>query len=134
MARFNLAGLAAEFRDLAHAMPEHKHEALGKVAEFVEADAQARFGTYQKGWPELADATQADRVQQGYPADAPLLRSGSLKDSYAHVVGDETANVGSNDPRAVWIETGTTKTPPRPEIARAAGDAVFGKMGFTRRA
>jgi hypothetical protein len=48
------------------------HHALDQAAAIVEAEAKAELGTYQGAappfgpWPELADRTKADRLQQGF--------------------------------------------------------------------
>ena len=50
----------------------------------VEAQAREAIGTYRYNWQELAASTQADRVRKGYPADEPLLRTGTMAASIEH--------------------------------------------------
>lgn len=121
--------------------------ALKKAALIVEAEAKREIGTYQgavgplPAWAPLAEATQADRVRQGYPADEPLLRTGEVRDSIGHAVGNGVAVVGSNSDKAVWQEMGTKTIPPRsflagallrklPEVKTAmAGEVVAAVLG-----
>jgi len=84
----------------------------------VEAQAREVIGTYRFGWPELAESTQADRIAQGYPADEPLLRTGTLAASIEHKVELSATGaqglVYSEDIVALWQEMGTSRgIPPR---------------------
>lgn len=120
---------------------ESEHEALERAAELLERRAKANLGTYQAGagpfadWQELADRTKDDRVQQGFTENDPGERSGAMRDSIHHVVGDREAVVGSDDPHMEYFELGTDTQPPRsdlglaavqtgPEIARIIGRGV----------
>jgi len=113
---------------------------LGPVAEqmgeAITSSFQTKLGEYQPGWVGLSQTTRQDRVQEGYPADGPLLRSGVLRDSFTHEesVTTETVEVTSGiknntirehpyDSRPidigqmmVWHETGTSTIPPRPLV------------------
>jgi phage gpG-like protein len=53
-------------------------------------------------------------------ATDPLLRTGELRDSISHVVDGRRAVVGSDDPVAIYQETGTSRIPPRPFLSTAA--------------
>jgi hypothetical protein len=89
-----------------------------RVPKIVETEAKRVIGTYDYGWPELAESTQADRVRQGCLADEPLLRTG---DSIEHtIISDHEAQVGSNNDIAVYQELGTSRIPPRSFLAQAA--------------
>jgi hypothetical protein len=112
----------------------------------VEAQAKEAIGTYRYGWPELAESTQHDRVAAGYPADEPLLRTGSLAASIQHraELTPEGAEglVYSNDKIALYQELGTERgIPPRsflykslwlatPVMARVFGE--FAEKLFVR--
>jgi hypothetical protein len=99
----------------------HKHEALEKAAETVEKEAKRVIGTYDYGWPELAESTQAERASLGYPEDEPLLRDGTLRDSIEHkFVSADEVQVGSDSDIAVYQELGTVRIPPRSFLASAA--------------
>jgi phage gpG-like protein len=99
---------------------------LEKVAKLIEKSAKSQFGTYQRGtgpfekWPPLAESTQEDRVQHGFSADEPLLRTGELRDSISHQVQGLRAVIGSTSDVMVYQELGTSKIPPRPVLGPAA--------------
>jgi len=50
------------------------------------------FGTYQEGWPQLADSTQEQRVKQGFSPNDPLFRSGALQGAVHAVPGKDGAH------------------------------------------
>lgn len=92
-----------------HVMKHAALEAGGK--EFLKR-AQAAIGTYEYGWPPLADETIA-RKSRG---DTPLLETGEMRDSgyvKAHHTG---VLVGFSDPKTKYHEWGTRYMPPRPII------------------
>jgi len=101
---------------------EMVREALTTTILFLQKKVKEKFGEYQRGWPELTDATKLDRVRKGYPENEPLLRDGTLRESVEVNVGDISASVGSNNPVMIYQEKGTVKTgwngargiPPRP--------------------
>lgn len=108
------------------AMKAAEGRALKRAAQIVEAEAKREIGHYQAAigplaaWAELADATKADRVRQGFSENDPLLRTGELRDSISHAVGDREAVVGSNSDVAAWQELGTERIPPRSFLGGAA--------------
>lgn len=135
-----LAQFGAKLAGFAMAVKAEERRALTQAARIIEAEAKAEIGHYQgaagpfAAWPELAEATKAERVRQGFTENDPLLRTGEMRDSISHVVGDREAAVGSNDEKAVWQELGTRTIPPRsflggaamrkaPEVARTLGAA-----------
>ena len=84
----------------------------------VEEAAKTVIGTYEYGWPQLAASTQADRTAKGYPPNEPLLRTGQMRDSIAHLSALSVAGadglVYSDDIIALWQELGTSRgIPPR---------------------
>ena len=91
--------------------------ALIDIGNHLEKKARQKIGEYQPGWPQLAEATQADRARQGYTENDPLLRSGKLRDSISSEVEDMVLVVGSTDVNMVYQELGTEKIPPRPVFA-----------------
>jgi hypothetical protein len=100
---------------------EHaKHEALEEAAVIVETEAKAALGTYDYGWPQLAQSTQEQRSAQGFTPNDPGLRSGEMRDSLGHKVEGDTAHIGSDDDHLVYFELGTSKQPPRSDLAKAA--------------
>jgi HK97 gp10 family phage protein len=102
------------------------HEGLEIVAQKIEKTAKAEIGTYQDAagpfpaWPLLADSTEDRKAQMGYPADAPLLATGDMRDSIGHQVEGLEAAIGSTDPVMVFHEFGTSKMPARPVMGPAA--------------
>lgn len=110
----------------------HKAEkhALKKVALIIEKNAKDRIGQYQEQegpfnkWADLADSTEAEKARLGYPSDAPLLRTGDLRDTIQHEIDDHlvdmSAVIGSKSDIAAYQEFGTDKIPPRPFIGPAA--------------
>jgi DNA-directed RNA polymerase subunit H (RpoH/RPB5) len=97
-----------------------EHEALKEAAVIVENEAKRVIGTYDYGWPQLAQSTQDDRVAQGFSANEPGLRSEAMRDSIEHTVVGHEAQIGSNDDHLVYFELGTSKQPPRSDLAGAA--------------
>jgi hypothetical protein len=56
-----------------------RKEALEVLAKVIKAKARSVISTCEyPEWPQLADATQAEREREGYPANEPLLREGTL--------------------------------------------------------
>jgi phage gpG-like protein len=102
------------------------HRGLDKAAQLIENTAKAEIGHYQEAagpfqdWAQLADSTEAEKARLGYPSDAPLLRTGGLRDSIQHETEGFEAIIGSTDPVMEWQEFGTNTIPPRPVIGPAA--------------
>jgi len=110
---------------------------LEAASALVEQEAKASIGHYQEAtgpfnaWVPLSGATldgfvHADgfdipgKIELGYAApgeDNPLLRDGTLRDSYKHTVQGLEAATGSEEENAVWQELGTPNAlypiPPR---------------------
>lgn len=120
MRKFDSPGAFAQYlMAVAARLPAAQHEGLERAAQCVETEAKSLIGAYQQAagpfeaWRELSDATRAERVRLGYPADEPLLRTGDLRDSISHVVRGNEASIGSNNPIAVYQEIGTSRIPQR---------------------
>jgi phage gpG-like protein len=97
-----------------------KEQALETMAKAIKAKARGVLGTYEyPEWPQLADATQEERARLGYPANEPLLRDGTLRESidYTIIKPGELAEVGSNLDIAVFQELGTERIPARSFLA-----------------
>lgn len=131
MRDFSLAGFIAHIAAADARMSSGTRGTLDRAAKVVEAEAKAEIGHYQgavgpfAAWAPLAQATQEDRVAQGYPANEPLLREGTLRDSIKHSVdvqgpGHGVAVIGSDSPVAVYQELGTRSIPPRSFLGGAA--------------
>lgn len=99
---------------------------LHHVAKAIETSAKAEIGQYQQtvgpfnAWDSLAESTEAEKARLGYEPDAPLLRTGGLRDSITHEVDGLEAAIGSDDDVMVYHEFGTPKMPPRPVLGPAA--------------
>ena len=119
----NLADLGAHFERIAQSAAFEN--GLGKAAQLLEEKAKETIGEYHDAvgpmpaWAELADATKADRVAQGFPEDEPLLRTGELRDSIGHEVSGNEAWIGSDSDIAEYHEFGTSRMPPRPIFGTA---------------
>jgi HK97 gp10 family phage protein len=105
---------------------EALHAGLEKVAWLIEGTAKAEIGTYQPeagpfpAWADLADATEAEKARLGFPVDAPLLRTGEMRESITHQVAGLEAAIGSNEDKMIYHEFGTSRIPPRPVLGPAA--------------
>lgn len=127
MKEFKSLGSFADF--LATRVPvlhEALHVGLEVVAAKINKTAKDEIGIYQPevgpfpAWPELAEFTVQDRLAQHYSPDEPLLRDGTLRESYTHEVEGLEAVIGSDSDIAVYQEVGTAKIPPRPVLGPAA--------------
>lgn len=126
MKEFTLLGFAEHLAVMTTEMVLAEHEGLERAAVIIETEAKDAIGAYQDesgpfaAWAELAEATKADRAQQGYPEDEPELRTGELRDSIHHTVVGHEAEVGSDAPVMEYQELGTSKMPPRSILGGAA--------------
>lgn len=113
--------IAAEFEAVQHAALE------AGAKEFLQR-AQAAIGTYEYGWPTLAESTLARKS-----ADTPGLETGEMKASGGYEVHWDYAIVGFTDPKIAWFEFGTSRQPPRPVIGGTIdhhGQEIADKMGI----
>lgn len=122
----NPAAFAQHLMLLTVAIEQASQLGLEKAAKLIERDAKRQIGHYQPAvgpfprWAPLADATEAEKARLGYPADAPLLRKGDLRNSIQHEVSGHEAVIGSKADIAAYQEFGTPAIPPRPFIGPAA--------------
>jgi len=134
---------------------ERLRELAAPAAYAVTADEQGTaalaklknmYGVYQEGDPRLADSTVLERDRLGFPANEPLLMTGSLRDANTYSVtetptGVEIAiGIPAGDPHAVIAEVQehgdlSGHVPPRPryrllgqeigpDVAAAFGEVV----------
>jgi phage gpG-like protein len=116
MPTFTLESFAALMMRVALEMPAAQHTAMEQAAVVVETEAKRVIGTYDYGWPPLAEATIARKAN----GDTPLLETGEMRDSIEHISSAKEAHIGSNNDKAVWQELGTSRgIPPRPFLAGA---------------
>ena len=105
-------------------LPMAEHAALEHACVIVETEVKRVHGTYDYGWPQLAESTQARRDKAGYPPNEPLLVTAELRESYGHKVVHTgrhlEGTVGSNEDKALWHNLGTARVPARPTLVPAA--------------
>lgn len=122
----SFGAMAVKLAERQVAMTVALTEGLERAADMVEKTAVAEIGVYQDAaggfpaWPLLADSTEEQKAQMGYPADAPLLASGEMQGSFSHQTNAFEAVIGSTDPVMVFHEFGTSKMPARPVLGPAA--------------
>jgi phage gpG-like protein len=110
---------AAFFTGVAVKIENGRKTALTKAARIIKKEAKRVLGTYDYDWPRLAEATIANKKT----GDSPLLETGAMRSSitYSIDVEEGIATIGSNDPKALWQELGTSRgIPPRSFLAGAA--------------
>lgn len=120
------AAFALHLLAVSYAIHKAEQAGLERVAKLIEKDAKDRIGHYQAAigpfpeWEPLADSTEYEKSRAGYPVDAPLLRTGEMRESIEHEVARNEAVIGSKQDKAAWQEFGTDSIPPRPFIGPAA--------------
>jgi phage gpG-like protein len=77
------------------------------------------IGREQPQWLPLADSTVEQKAKKGWGRDgdpsSPLYATGEMAESVTyHVHSDTFAQIGTDDPIAVFHEYGTSHIPPRP--------------------
>ncbi len=95
-------------------------ETVVRVAARMLCDsAKASIGTYDFGWPELADSTKEDRVKKGFSENDPPERTGALKELIQYNADHREAYVGTDNETAAFAEFGTVHEPPRSYLGGA---------------
>jgi HK97 gp10 family phage protein len=131
----SLGSLALHFLALEVAELKSLHDGLEKCAVRIEKTAKEEIGHYQSGigpfaaWTDLAESTESEKARKGYPADAPLLATGEMRDSISHEMRGLEAIIGSKDPKMVYHEFGTPKMPARPVV----GPALYANKEFIKK-
>jgi phage gpG-like protein len=113
---FSILGFVAHLKAIEHDMHEAESAIIAKACQMVANAAKEALGTYEFGWVSLAPETIAHKMR----GDSPLLETGELRDSIQWNASEKIGHVGSNLDKAVWMEFGTTKIPPRSFLAAAA--------------
>jgi phage gpG-like protein len=112
MTMFSLTDFAARLAMMEADIRLPEEAIVEKAAQMIEERARDAIGTYEFGWPQLAEATQQERERLGFTPNDPLRRTGRLKYSIGRVSGREggeaVAYVGTNDPNAKYHEFGTS--------------------------
>jgi hypothetical protein len=126
----DMAAFAAHLMAAAVAVEKSETALLDRIGRQVKKTAKAKIGDYQDaappfaGWAELADATKADRVRQGFSENDPGLRTGDMRDSIGHIVQGNEVTIGSDDDKLVYFELGTEKQPPRSVLGGAMAEEL----------
>lgn len=115
----HLARLAAESTAVTHHLTEETAKDVEKVAKAEIGHYQPAVGPFAK-WEQLKPETEAEKKRLGFQLNAPLERTGEMRDSIEHrTIGNEAA-IGSNDDKMVWHELGTPTVPARAVLGPAA--------------
>lgn len=89
-----------------------KHGVLESAAKEFLKRAKNAMGTYEYGWPPLAESTIA-RKRAG---DTPLVETGEMQESGSYEIHADYVLIGFEDPKMHFHEFGTSHVPPRPVI------------------
>src|SRR6267142_2506899 len=92
------------------------HAVVARACEMVANAAKESLGTYEFGWVSLKPETIAHKMR----GDSPLLETSELRNSIQWNSEGNIGHVGSNLDKALWMELGTVKIPPRSFLASAA--------------
>lgn len=125
----SLKAFATQLRKVVQSYDRRENSLLTIIGRFQEKEAKKIIGILQHGtsgygyWPELADATKAEKERLGY-GDAsndwqPLLRTGELRDSIGYTVQLHNVYIGSTSDIMIWQEMGTSRIPARPVLGLA---------------
>ncbi len=122
----SLEDFANHLTRLAAAAPIVTNHMVEQAAVKVEKLAKEEIGQYQPAvgpfpaWAQLQPETEAEKRRLGYKQNAPLERTGEMRNSISHKSQGNESVVGSTDEKMVWHEQGTPKVPPRPVLGPAA--------------
>jgi hypothetical protein len=101
-------GLAEHMRKAAAKLPKAIEKELDTQGALILTEIKAKFGTYQAGWPQLAEVTQEQRTKLGFSPNDPLFRSGDLRDAVKAERTDFKLFIGIKD-GAVTLEAPGSK-------------------------
>lgn len=107
------------------AIKSHVEKGLAECAKLIEQTAKDEIGFYQSAtgpfpaWADLAESTEQEKARLGYPLNAPLERTGKMRDSIKSESNGHEAIIGSQEETLVYHEFGTEKMPPRPVLGPA---------------
>ncbi|WP_131829538.1 HK97-gp10 family putative phage morphogenesis protein [Teichococcus deserti] len=110
----NLAQFAAMLAAIENTIQDEMQRATEQGAQIVEREMKSELGTQQGPVAHLP----AWAPVKSNP-NSPLLLTGDMKKSIGTQVGDNEAFIGTNDEKAVHLEFGTSKMPPRSFVERA---------------
>lgn len=121
MSAFSLGEFAAHLITMNADVKLAEEAAVVKGCKIVQRVSKGMLGTPQPFWAPLKPETIAHKAK----GDTPLLETGELRASIEMTAplnegGEIVGYVGSDNPKAVWHELGTSKIPPRPFLSSAA--------------
>ena len=90
----SFAELAAHFSAVEQRVGPAIVKELQAQGQAIEAQAKARFGTYQAGWKPLKESTMRERERKGFTPNDPLFRSGALQGAVGFKIDGESLFVG----------------------------------------
>jgi hypothetical protein len=117
---FSLLQFIAELPAIERDVHASGPKIVEQACKIIQRKAKAAIGKEHEMWAPLAPSTIADKAHHGYPTPKPLLRSGELRDSIQYQVHGLEGAVGSDLDRALWLEMGTSRIPPRSFLVSSA--------------
>lgn len=117
---FTLLGFIAHLEAVGRDEVASRPFIVEEACKIVQKRAKAAIGKNHEMWPPLAESTIADKQAHGFATPKPLLRTGELRDSIQYTVHGNEGAVGSDLDRALWLETGTSRMPPRSFLVSSA--------------
>jgi HK97 gp10 family phage protein len=116
----SLADGALYFTGLSLGVERATKKAVTKACMVIRDEAKRVLGTYDYGWPSLAEST----IERKETGDSPGLETGAMRKSITYSVDGTRMNwvgtIGTSDPHALFFELGTIHQPPRSFLGGAA--------------
>lgn len=116
----SLADGALYFTGLSISVNRSTKKSVEKACRIIRDEAKRVLGTYDYGWPSLAEST----IKRKATGDSPGLETGAMRKSIKFSVSGSRMNwegyIGTDDPHALFFELGTIHQPPRSFLAGAA--------------
>ncbi len=137
MSVFSLGQFAAHLMTMDADIRLAEEAAVVKGCKLIQRKAKGMMGHEQPFWQGLKPETIARKAH----GNTPLLETGELRASIEMTAplnegGEIVGYVGSDNPKAIWHEFGTSRIPPRPFLYTAAVankhliEEMAGKMVF----
>ncbi len=112
---FSLVEFAAHLTTVERDMHEIGPAIVARACEMVCDEAKRVIGEGYPEWPALSPGTLAHKM-----LNTPLLETGEMRASISWNSEGNEGHVGSDNPKALWHELGTSKIPPRSFLVGAA--------------
>jgi hypothetical protein len=117
MSIFSLAEMAAKLIASDVSLKAAEAEVIAAACAMVAEKSKDMLGVPQPGWAPLSPET----LKRKDGVNTPLLEIGELRSSIEWNSDDREGYVGSNNPKAIWQELGTSRgIPPRSFLGAAA--------------